>query len=721
MLGLDCRYLNFAPQCSGWFNLTQYGGSGSFDIFWSNLWKLTTAAAIPYYSGQYGSSPRGFGFVTIGANVDEFHSAATETAAQIKETTSKYEHNLAEKKQSTLDLIDGLMTRTVKNLTFSTAVMVVIVVLIAFWMAATITGKIISIIKGIQLFQQGEFGKRLEVHTKDELGLLAVTFNDMADSLEHSIEEIGAARDRAEESDKAKSLFLANMSHEIRTPMNAIIGMSRLALADSENEKQRKLLSAVKTSADSLLAVVNDILDFSKIEAGQLDLESHAFPLHDLVLSTMNSVSILVEDCDVEVNVEIARNVPQIVVGDQMRLRQILFNLLGNAVKFTKQGRVDLLVSSGPEVSGKANVVFEVRDTGVGIAHEHLGLIFDSFSQSDVSISRKHQGAGLGLAISRKLCHLMGGDIAVQSELGKGSIFKFNIPFVAIKRRTGLLDLAMDDRDDEKTEPMSVLLVEDNIANSELAKMVLEQDGHQVIVAESGLEALGLLASQGFDIVLMDVQMPEMDGFTATKIVRACEKGRPFEYIIPATIEEQLRVKLAGLHQPIIALTAHAMRGDKERCVEAGMDDYLTKPFQPEHVSELLLKYGQRAQGLHKREGHSERPSAGEEITLFERAKRNLCMAYSLSEDKVTTLLSSTIPVISETVEQLTAAVAGQDYDGVRRHVHSLKGVLLNLRLADEARLAEQLQLLVETDKLAQLAGQLEKLKLALQEFLDTP
>jgi hypothetical protein len=588
--GLDCRYLNFAPQCNGWDNLTQYGGSGSFVIFWSNLWKLTTAAAIPYHTGMYKESPRGFGFVTIGANIDEFHSSATVTAARINEVTREYETDLDGKKEETLALLDRLLGTTLQNLTVSTGIMVFFVIFIAVWMASTLTGKITAIIRGIKLFQSGKFESRLKVESYDELGQLAGAFNEMADYIKESMDKIGEARDRAEESDKAKSLFLANMSHEIRTPMSAIIGMSRLALEASENGEQRKLLDSVKTSADSLLAVVNDILDFSKIEAGQLDLECHTFSLHKLVQSTIKSVAVLAGHKDIQVAYGIGENVPKFVRGDHMRLRQILLNLLGNGVKFTKRGLVSLEIRNIGGEAGRAEVCFTVRDTGMGIPPEHLEMIFDRFSQSDLSISRKYQGTGLGLAISRKLCRMMGGDIKVESEVGIGSTFTFNVVFDVPVKGEDVGDKEEQSRQDDDIHSLHVLLVEDNEANRELARMVLENEKLKVTMVESGIDALKKLAAARFDAVLMDIQMPGMDGFTATRIIRQCESGEPLTDAIPEDIERALRDMLYGRHQPIVALTAHAMRGDKEKCIGAGVDEYLTKPFIPEQVMVTLRR-----------------------------------------------------------------------------------------------------------------------------------
>ena len=714
LVGLDCRYLNFAPQCVGWHDLTQHGGSGSFVIFWSNLWKLTTAAAIPYHTGMYKNNPRGFGFITIGANVDEFHSAATETAATISTITEEYQSNLEEKSGNVLALVDRILASTIGQLTFSTAVMVIIVIFIAILMASTLTGKLTTIIDGIRRFQAGDYSSRLAVVSRDELGQLTEALNAMSDDIEKSVEEIHRAKERAEESDKAKSLFLANMSHEIRTPMNAIIGMSRLACEASENEEQRKLLEAVRTSADSLLSVVNDILDFSKIEAGQLDLEQHPFSLGGLVQSTIKSVEIILAGKDISLGYAIAEGVPDHIRGDQMRLRQILVNLLGNAVKFTNRGIISLEVSGREEGDGRIRLQFSVRDTGIGIAPEHLEMIFDSFSQSDLSLSRKHQGAGLGLAISRKLCRLMGGDITVASRLGQGSTFSFSI---VVDRCPGSGECG--ERPEQprtgQAAPRRILLVEDNDTNRELARLVLEQAGHSLAAVESGLAALRLLGEEDFDIVLMDLQMPELDGFTTTRIIRDCERRNPGNWHIDQGMEARLRQRLAGRHQPIVILTAHAMRGDKEKCLAAGADDYLTKPFIPDQVAAVLDALT----------GPDEAPpsSGATEIGPKQHApagngrrqlRASLAATFNLPADKIDELLQTAEKSVSKDLALLQAAMESGDCPRIRAVAHSLKGLLLNLTLQPAAELAASLQEAAEQGALAEVAPLHARLREAL-------
>lgn len=686
-LALDCRYLNFAPQCTGWMNLTQYGGSGSFVIFWSKLWKLTTAAAIPYYTGVYGDDERGFGFVTIGANVNEFHRAATVTAAQIEETTKEYEISLDQKAKQTLASIDQQLRQTITNLSISTAIMVFIVILIAIWMAATLTRKIVEMIKGIQRFQDGKFDTRLKTDSHDEVGQLAQAFNEMSDSVQDAMTKIREAKVRAEESDRAKSLFLANMSHEIRTPMNAIIGMSRLALAKSEDKEQQNLLDSVKNSADSLLAVINDILDFSKIEAGQLDLEQHTFSPRAMVRSVIKLISVLAEEKGLGLRSEIDQQVPELVSGDAMRLRQILLNLLGNGIKFTNDGEVVLKLSSNGWQGDTTNLQFEIHDTGEGISPENQERIFERFTQEDLSISRKYQGTGLGLAISKNLCQLMGGDIRVSSEPGKGSTFTFTVQMHRPQERPARQHRTVEPDNTTSCASLDILLVEDNEANRMLATMVLEGLGHSVASAESGLECLQLLAQKRYAVIIMDIQMPEMDGFTATRVLRACEQGVEVPIEIDDTLEARLRQNLAGEHQPIIALTAHAMKGDRERCMEAGVDSYMTKPFLPDQVKNALQPYCCPSEG----EESADRVSPREIFPSVEQIKGELRSTYGLDDSQLEGLLPATLAIIREDLDRLATAAAQRDLHLMAGLANSLHGALVNIRLEEGAILAKEL------------------------------
>ena len=564
----------------------------------------------------------------------------------------------------------------------------------------------------------GDLSARIPQQGRDEIAGLGAGINRMLEALELSRIELHKAKESAEAANRTKSEFVANMSHEIRTPLNGVIGMTDLTLETELNVEQREYLETVKMSADSLLTVINDILDFSKIESGRIDLETIDFNLRDCLEAILKTLTVRADEKRLELLYEIAPDVPEVVNGDSRRLRQVLLNLLGNAIKFTSEGEVALRVQKDAEDGRGCILHFTVSDTGIGIPLEKQEVVFEPFTQADTSSTRKYGGTGLGLTISSRLVRMMGGKIWVASDVARGTQFHFTVlmgiadanaievgsiappeilrglkvlvvddnrtnrrilegmlrrcdmkptlveggvealtqlstarataePYALIltdmhmpmmdgfslverirqrpelstatimmltsashrgdaarchelgvaayllkpirqselreaiarvlgaREQKGAIPLVTRYPLQDARDPLSslrVLLVEDNAVNRLLATTLLEKRGHHVAVAENGREALNALENESYDLVFMDVQMPEMDGIEATVAIRGREKTN-------------------GKHQPIVALTAHAMKGDTERCVDAGMDGYLSKPIRPQELDEILENY----------------------------------------------------------------------------------------------------------------------------------
>jgi len=718
VIPLDCRYLNFAPQCEGWMQLTKNGGYGSFVINWSNVWKLSTAATIPYYTGKYANTKRGFGFVSIGASVDDFHAAANKTKEDVLNILNNQTKSMETIVNANQYEIKDFINILVNELTLITLTLVLIIIFIAVWMSDYIISKINNLIVGTKKFANNELDYRIKVTSEDEIGELENSFNNMAKEIntlistqrelnehledkvdektkellqinenlekevENRTESLKEALLKAQNSDKVKSTFLANMSHEIRTPLNSIIGFSELLTNNSDiDESAKKYSSIIEESAKSLLTIINDILDISKIESGNFDINIKQMNIHEVCRNVFELFSNKADDKKITFTFNINKDIPTCLLSDGIRIRQVLSNLISNAIKFTNEnGEIDFKVSFIQEKNNLIKLRFLVKDSGIGIPSTKLANIFEPFIQVDNESNRKYEGTGLGLSISSHIIKLLGSKIEILSEIDAGSSFWFDLE---LKTCNASMNLIQEEEQIVFNDKYSgeILVAEDNTLNQELIKYILESLGLNYKIVANGKDAINEYKNGAYNLILMDINMPIVDGIESFNQIREYEKSNNLVNI------------------PIIALTANVIKGDKEKFLNLGMNGYLTKPIDMKELKNIFAVYLSSNNEIKNLEINTNKLSnipknieVIEDEIIVNFNKNDAINQLGLDEITIDMLLDNFFLTLENDVKNLQDAIDSKDSEKIVHAAHYLKGSCANFVMKEAVDILQEIE-----------------------------